>query len=301
MDWTTGVHCLLLLCLFILLERPAVSPAETPAPSVHWGALAYPDQQRTLSMGFTINRFTEFNIDRRAFTPTVQETIGLNFVTLSWSERIGKWGTNLTVGAGPTSDQPTRFLQNDFVHRDILRQAAVPVGETREGPDAMVSGSMTYWGRLLGDGETAFMGIGVSSGTLYHEAYARTGLRRVPIPGISFMRASAVGRYGQLMNGAGFHQVAGQSYLGQVSLSFADYGAASPPRWELEVGASIDSGLFVDVRGNSIEKMFGTVALRGPGIYIELWDDVITDKDEGPTFGATILIDLFRVIEISRH
>ena len=92
-----GVHCLLLLCLFILLERPAVSPAETPAP-------------------------------------TVQETIGLNFVTLSWSERIGKWGTNLTVGAGPTSDQHTRFLQNDFVHRDILRQAAVPVGETREGP-----------------------------------------------------------------------------------------------------------------------------------------------------------------------
>ena len=89
--------------------------------------------------------------------------------------------------------------------------------------------------------------------------------------------------------------------MGQVSLSFADYGSGSAPRWELEVGASIDSGLFVDVRGNSIEKMFGTVALRGPGISIELWDDVITGKDEGPTFGAMIVIDLFRLIEMYRR
>ena len=82
--------------------------------------------------------------------------------------------------------------------------------------------------------------------------------------------------------------------LGQVSLSLADYGSGSRPRWELKVGASIDSGLFVDARGNSIEKMFGTVALRGPGVAIELWDDVISDEDEGPTFGAMILIDVFQ-------
>jgi hypothetical protein len=94
--------------------------------------------------------------------------------------------------------------------------------------------------------------------------------------------------------------VAAQSYLGQVSLSFGDYRSGSRPRWELEVGVSIDSGLFVDRRGNSIEQTYGTVALRGPGISIELWDDVIADKDQGPTFGTTILIDLFRVIELFR-
>ncbi|CAI4030358.1 hypothetical protein DNFV4_00786 [Nitrospira tepida] len=298
--WNGAVRLGLWLCLFILLGRPAVSPAETPAPSVHWGALAYPDQQRTLSTGFTMNRFTQFNVKGEAYPSTIDETIGLNFATLSWTERIGKWGTNLTVGAGPTSDQPSRFLQNDFAHRKILHQEPIPVGQTRETTDAMVGGSVTYWGEWLNVPDVGFVGLGIDSGTLYHEAYARIGLRRAPVPFVPFMRVSAMGRYGQLAPGSGFQQVAGQSYLGQVSLSIGDYRSGSPPRWELEVGASIDSGLFVDRRGNSIEQTYGTIALRGPGIHIELWDDVIADKDQGPTFGTTILIDLFHVIELFR-
>lgn len=292
---------MLLVWLFFPTGEISLSLAEPPAPSVHWGSLAYPDQQRTLSMGFTMNRFTEFNVNGRAFTPTVKETIGLNFATLSWSERLGKWGTNLTVGAGPTSDEPSQFLQNTFVHRAILNQSAVPVGETREGPDAMVSGSVTYWGQVLGNEETGFAGLGIDSGTLYHEVYARIGLRRMPVPGVSFIRFSALGRYGQIANGSTLQAVAAQSYLGQVSLSVADYRSGSRPRWELEVGASIDSGLFVDARGNSIEKTFGTIALRGPGVAIELWDDVISQKDEGPTFGGMIVIDLFQVIDMIRR
>ena len=36
---------------------------------------------------------------------------------------------------------------------------------------------------------------------------------------------------------------------------------------------------------------------RGGDASLAIWNDVIKDKDQGPTFGGMILIDLFRVIE----
>ena len=129
------MHGRFYLCfLFVLcfaVGAAAIGHAETPAPSVHWGALAYPDQERTLMAGLTLNRFTEFNNSGQPYDSTVHQTIGFNFASLTWTERFNAWATNLTVGAGPTSDQPTRYLQNNFAHR-LFHFKPVPVGAARE-------------------------------------------------------------------------------------------------------------------------------------------------------------------------
>lgn len=78
------------VCLVISFANSSL--AEAPDPGVHWGALGYPDQERTLQAGLMLNRFTEFNSHRDRFNSTIRETIGLNFGSLSWTERLREWG-----------------------------------------------------------------------------------------------------------------------------------------------------------------------------------------------------------------
>jgi len=295
------MHGRFYLCfLFVLcfaVGAAAIGHAETPAPSVHWGALAYPDQERTLMAGLTLNRFTEFNNSGQPYDSTVHQTIGFNFASLTWTERFNAWATNLTVGAGPTSDQPTRYLQNNFAHR-LFHFKPVPVGAAREATDFMIDGSVTRWAKLWDDRETGFGGIGVSSGTLYHEGFLRLGMRRMPFPIASYLRLSVMGRYSQLWKASAFNQVAGQSYMGQFSLSLGNYTQTNTPEWEFELGANIDTGLFVDPRGRSLQEKFGTVALRFPYGRFEMWDDAINFKDKGPTYGGTLMFDLLALIKV---
>ena len=63
--------------------------AEAPAPGIHWGALGYPDQEPTLTTGFSVFRFTEFNGEGERFSG-IRETIGLNLITISWTEHWTK-------------------------------------------------------------------------------------------------------------------------------------------------------------------------------------------------------------------
>jgi hypothetical protein len=280
---------LLGLCLVVGTETVQ---AESSAPSVHWGALAYPDQYRTLDAGAIFNRFTEFSA-RSRYSSTIRETMGFNFATLSWTERFSDWGTNLTVGAGPTRDEPTHAFQNGFIHR-AFGFSPVPVGAVREATDFMIDGSLTRWAQLFGQHDSGFAGLGVSSGSLYHEGFARLGARRLSF-GLPFARLSAMGRYSQLYHSSAFNQVAGQSYLGQASLGFANYtgyGEGERPRWELELGVTWDSGLFVDFQGHAQREFFGTVALRFPYGVFETWNDAINFKDSGPTFGARLMFDI---------
>jgi len=71
-----------------------------------------------------------------------------------------------------------------------------------------------------------------------------------------------MGRYSQLYHAAAFNQVAGQSYLGQASLSFARYSKYSVEERPLELGLTWDSGLFIDPRGHALYEFLGTAALR---------------------------------------
>lgn len=74
--------------------------AETTAQSVHWAAIAYSDKGRTPTAGFITDRFTEFDGTGNRVNST-RETMGFNFLSLSWTERLDRykgWNTNLTGG-----------------------------------------------------------------------------------------------------------------------------------------------------------------------------------------------------------
>lgn len=303
--WCIAIVALSLLCLF----SPAF--AESPAPNVHWGALAYPDQGPVLETGYVIYRFTEFNGQGERFND-IRETIGLNLATLSWTEhwnRLQGWSTNLTFGIGPTADEPSRFLQNDFVHDSIFGFPKVPVGAVREATDFMVDGSLTKWWT---DERTLFTGVGFSTGSLYQEGYVRAGLRRwSPVKALgkvvsiqssalmSFLehiRFSGMGRYGRIGSGAAFPDVASRSWLAQGSVALGWLTRHKVPLLEFELGVTIDSGLFVDGRGDSLEERFWTFAIRAHPFRFETWNDQLNRKDFGPTYGASLMVELYQFL-----
>jgi hypothetical protein len=309
--------CVLLAALTVLAVHSGpmhIARAEPVAPSVHWGAIGYPDQERTLVTGLTLNRFTEFTQDGKQFG-AVEESAGFNFATISWTERLRAWpgwNTNVTVGAGPTYPEPTGSIQNGFVHH-LLGNGSIPIGRRREETDFMINGSVARWINLFGQPDAGFVSVGVASGSLYHEAFGRIGVRRLspadvlqPVMGVSpalqavsrYVRFSAMGQYGQVFGGAAYGNsvLAAQSWIGQASVSLAAYGnGAALPEWELEFAATIDSGLFATSTGRSIERRFGSLALRFPYGMVETWNDWLGGTDSGPTYGVQIMLDVRRI------
>lgn len=304
----------LLLALWLAAGWSAPVWAESPAPSVHWGAIAYPELERTLTAGLTVNRFTQFDGAGKQYNDITQ-TSGFNFLSASWTERLSRlpgWNSNLTVGAGPTQDGFTRFLQNDVVHK-LRNLTPVPVGDKRAATDFMFGGSLTRWASLLGKREEGFAGLGTDTGSLYHEVYGRLGVRRLsPADAAALflgsvppwlretsrhLRLSAMGRYGRLFGGSAYPIVAPQSWLGQVSIGVGDYERrdGEPPCWEVELAFTVDSGLFVDRHGDALEERFVSLALRYGAVTFETWNDLINQKDYGPTFGARLTFDLLRL------
>ena len=262
--------------------------------------MAFPDHDRTLSLGMTVvDRFTEFDGAGNRYND-IRETMGFNFFSLSWTERLESfkgWNTNLTAGAGPTRDGFSRFLQNDVIHK-LRGFDPVPVGDKRETNDFMISGTLTRWMSLLGSDNVFFAGLGAAGGSLYYEVYAQAGFRRLSlfntVPFLSdYVRVSALGRYGRPFNGAAFREVSDRSWVGQASIGFGNYRdwESSTP-WEIELAGTIDSGLFVDQQKASLEERFISVAVRYAAATFETWNDLINQKDYGPTFGARLTFDL---------
>ena len=107
-----SVLSLSILFLFWLFRSTAFG--ESPAPSVHWGSLAFPDQYSTLTTGLTLNRFTPIDGAGATYDSTVPNTLGFNLLTFSWTQhghdRFEGWSINLTGGIGPTSNQPSEFF-----------------------------------------------------------------------------------------------------------------------------------------------------------------------------------------------
>jgi len=304
-------------CLLLLSAGPG--RAESPAPTVHWGGLAYPDQVNTLSIGYTGNRFTQFNGEGQQFN-RISETMGFNFGSLSWTQHWRAFeglSTNLTLGAGPTGEQPTRYLQNEFVHNTIYGIPSVPVRRTRDEFDFMVDASATYWRSVFNAPRVFFLGGGLSAGSLYTEGFVRTGLRRLPLgcylagtmgceelspddhwlrQFVKGFRLSAMGRFGGIRTAAAFPEgtLNSQSYLGQASLSWGVYDPnGGEPFFELEFGATIDSGLFSSARGTTLEQRFWTAALRFRNFSMETWNDQLNRQDYGPTYGFRVTYNLY--------
>ncbi|MEQ1655980.1 MAG: hypothetical protein ABL960_09800, partial [Nitrospira sp.] len=57
----TRIVATLTFSVLALLGWTQPSWAEATAQSTHWGALAFPDHDRTVALGFTTDRFTEFD------------------------------------------------------------------------------------------------------------------------------------------------------------------------------------------------------------------------------------------------
>ncbi len=290
--------------LFLALALSALSglaQAEPTPQSVHWGAIAFPDHDSTLTLSTAVlDRFTQFDAEGKRYND-INQTMGFNFFALSWTKPLTQfpgWNLNLTAGGGPTRDGPSRFLQNDVVHK-LRGFTPVPVGEKRDADDFMLSGTLTRWFSLLGSHDVFFAGLGGAGGSLYYEPYVQAGFRRlalleaVPFLG-DYLRFSGLARYGRPYSGAAFHQVAPQSYLAQASVGLGNYQhwKESTP-WEIELALTVDSGLFVDHRGDSLEERFVSLALRYSAFTFETWNDLINQKDYGPTFGARLTFDLF--------
>ena len=302
---------ILLLLLLGILDSAL---AESPSPTVHWGGLGYPDAYSKLELGYTGNRFTEFNHAGVRYN-SIDETMGLNFGTASWTQhwkRFEGWSTNLTFGGGPTSDQPTRYLQNEFIHDKILGHPEVPVGRIRNAFDFMIDGSITRWFSLFDQPTKLFVGVGGSTGSLYHEVFARAGIRGAEVGSSALsllgwgeannlaadfvrgFRWSAMGRIAQAYAGSAFPHVAGENYVAQTSLSWGIYDDRPLPKFEIETGIGLNSGLFVSPQGNSIEELFfSIVTMRIRNLAVEAWNDVLGGKDYGPTYGVRLTLDVY--------
>jgi hypothetical protein len=288
--------------------------AEAPAPSVHWGSIAYPDQFNTLQLGGTFNRFTEFDASGNRYHSTIHESFALNFATVSWTQhwpRWSGWSSNLTLGIGPTGAQPTEYIQNNIVH-PIIRTDQVPVGNARHDVvDAMVDGSLTRWWTLFSGKPELFLGGGFSLGTVYQEEFARIGLRRssfdsfipywndTPLHYLTdYLRFSTMGRASRLQPGALIHNIKPYSFMYQVSVSLGPYGTTQgAPHWEIEYALTWDTGIFTDEMGVSRKEFFWSVAATYSALRLETWNDSLNGKDNGPTYGFMVTIDLLRLLK----
>ena len=309
-----GKRIITLMVSTILFAGFVPSPAwsESPAPTVHWGGAAFPDQYSTVTTGLTLNRFTPVDGLGNKYDSTVSNTLGFNLITLSWTQHWGGnfegWSTNLTTGISPTGNEPTQFLQNNVVHQ-LRHLPPVPSVDPRKETDVMIDGSVTRWFPLF-QPKVMFVGGGFSVGTIYQQGFLRAGIRRLQITpalysgnwgDVSF-RASALGRISYQDNGAALHAVRQTVGLVQPAIAFGQYRTNGKGEtistWEIEFALMWDSGIFVNPIGQSQRQFAWSLALSGGPLRFETWNDSmgnIVTRDFGPTYGASLTVDLLRV------
>ncbi|MBH0201160.1 MAG: hypothetical protein HP496_02370, partial [Nitrospira sp.] len=87
--WVRGGVAPLVALFFLIGLHATPAWSENPAPSVHWGSTAFPDQYSTLTGGLTLNRFTPVDGLGNKYDSTVGNTLGFNLITLSWTQHWG--------------------------------------------------------------------------------------------------------------------------------------------------------------------------------------------------------------------
>ncbi len=312
--WVRRQGCALVSSGLLFLGVLSTSAwGESPAPSVHWGSMAFPDQYSTVTGGLILNRFTPVDGLGNKYDSTVGNTLGFNLITFSWTQHwsgnLDGWSTNLTVGVSPTGDEPSQYFQNKVVHQ--LRQLpTVPTVDPRKETDAMIDGSITRWFPLFRP-KVIFVGGGFSVGTIYQQGFLRAGIRRMPITpplyhsekwGDVSVRVSALGRISYQDNGAALHAVRNTAGLVQPSIAFGQYRTTANgetiPTWEIEFALMWDSGIFVNPRGESQKQFAWSLAASTGPLRFETWNDSLGDiatRDFGPTYGASLTLDVLRV------
>ena len=308
---------LFIIFLFVGINASPVR-SESPAPSVHWGSTAFPDQYTTVTSGLTLNRFTPVDGLGNKYDSTVGTTLGFNLMTLSWTKHWDysgtswlwkNWSTNLTAGVSPTSDEPSQYFQNKVVHQ-LRHLPPVPPVDPRKETDVTIDGSITRW-FLLCDRKVFFAGGGFSVGTLYQQGFLRGGIRRLQITpsvwrsekwGDINVRASAMGRISYQDSGSTFHAVRNTAGLVQPSIAIGQYRTTPTgetiPTWEIELALMWDSGIFVNTMGQSQKQFAWSLAASVGPVRFETWNDSLghlSERDYGPSYGAALTIDVLRM------
>jgi len=306
-----GRRCTRTLCILLLFALVCSKAfGESPAPSIHWGSLAFPDQYSTLTTGLTLDRFTPTDGTGAKYDSTVPNTLGFNLITFSWTQhghdRFEGWSINVTGGISPTANQPSEFFQNKVIHQ-LRHLPPVTTFQPRQDTDAMIDGSVTKW---FCKNKTGFLGGGFSAGTIYQEQFLRAGIRRLQVTpefysgdwGAVSVRLSGLGRISLQENGAVLHQTKPTSHIVQPALAIGQYHTNERgeqyPTWEIEVSATWDSGIFVNAVGQSRKQFFWSAAFTAGPVRFETWNDSLgnlSKTDFGPTYGATLTIDVFRL------
>jgi hypothetical protein len=298
-------------------------PAQSPNPDPHWGAHAFPDARTSLRFSLSANRFTQFNGEGDEYPSAIDYSTGFQIGTLSLTDRLAghpRLTYTLSLGAGWSGDQPTRALQNDFLHT-IKGIEPVPVGDVYSSFEMIGGASATWWTDPVPrvpvgeDGERwrfgFFAGAGASAGTLYQEVEGHTGVYlqtpRVDL-GITrgALRLGAMARGSLHQPGAAFETVSDEALLTQFELTWVSDKLESQPWWllgapSLSLVASYDTGLFVDrYDGDPIGTTFVSVRAEWPnGLRIETWNDMFGDSDYGPTYGFMVGFDVTALFGIT--
>jgi len=118
-------------------------------------------------------------------------------------------------------------------------------------------------------------------------------------------RASVLGRISYQDNGSTIHDVRQTAGLVQPSIAFGQYhttaNGGTVPTWEIEFALMWDSGIFVNVEGVSQKQFAWSIAGSFGPVRFETWNDSmgnIAERDFGPTYGATLTLDVRRVWNI---
>jgi hypothetical protein len=305
----------------LLISSGATAQSLPPEP--HWGAIILPADRPELRAALRFDRFTQFSKSGAQFNE-IEETAGFNLLSVSYTENTPADPDlffTFAGGVGYSGDQPTRFFQNDYVHK-ILGQAGVPVGATRDGVEYTASGSLTKWfdgPRLFGTDDpfddTAwrtrfFLGGGASTSTIYHEAFAHGGATLF-VPDVVLnhgFRFTLADRITFPTGEDEFHDLAPVSDVAQASIGLvpAHVHSDSPVLEFLgnpEFGVSItyDSGFF-QRNGEPIPIWFAGFYVQWPtGLRFETWNDFANGTDFGPTYGFLVSVDLFSLFHNTRN
>ncbi len=309
---------------------------QAPIPNPHWGASAYPRDRDELRLSLSFSRFTELDGEGRQFN-AVEDTSGFNIASLLYNTEVmtssgARWTLAFDAGAGVSDDQPTEFLQNDYIHR-FRHLKEVPTEGTRRSPEFLAGAAATRWFGTNEVSDTAkggdehtryagFFGGGLATSTLYHEMYAHLG-GSIYWPRYQ-VRTQLMNRSGLTTGSDAFPDVAPFTNLTQASIFYVPRSYFLGPSGSLtevfretfqwknllpwnwpgmihqlggrpEIGAHVtyDTGLFLNAREQEIDTWFVSVSLEWPtGLRLETWNDMANGTDFGPSYGLMLSFDL---------
>ena len=298
-------------------------------PSAHFGALAYPTPDRIWEAGVNLDRFTEFTKpadsaaavrdglrDNKTRHYALRTTLGINSAYVMRTYHWREMSSIIRLGAftGTVGDNPSRFLQNNFRHRDAGYQF-IPVGHVTKagligafgGIDRWGDVAPTWWGHEFSLG--SYYGVDGMTSNLYDEVALRFGTRLHLSRSVMWPTVGASYRWGVYVRqqknlneaprdtGAkSMRDVIANTYglkMLSLRLPLDEWASNRGLVPAVEVGYSWHSAFFLarpfgQTTFQRLPEKFLTLSAQwgGGDFSIETYNDLVNDKDIGPSFGV---------------